>query len=82
MLGRHEIGHRAAQLAAWHLSNGMSWRSLAALRTPQAIGSTASYTSDEIAAAKRAVAKAEQLHKQRQSADAQRSTLAASSATQ
>ena len=26
MLGRHEISHRAAQLAAWHLSNDMSWR--------------------------------------------------------
>jgi hypothetical protein len=82
LLGRHEIGHRAAQLAAWHLSNGMSWPSLAALRTPQAIGSIAAYTSEEIAAAKKAVAKAEQLHKQRQSADAQRSTWTASSAKQ
>ena len=38
LLGRREIGHRAAQLAAWHLSNGMSWEKLAGLRTKQAIG--------------------------------------------
>ena len=48
MLGRHEISHRAAQLAAWHLSNDMSWRALAALQTKQAVGSTPSYTKDEL----------------------------------
>ncbi len=80
LLGRHEISHRAAQLAAWHLSNGMSWQSLAGLRTQQAIGSIPSYTPEEIAAAKKAVKKALEMHGQRQSAPAQGQTLAASPA--
>ena len=79
LLGRHEINHRAAQLAAWHLSNGMSWQSLADLRTQQAIGSIPSYTGEEMAAAKKAVAKALDMHRKRQPT-AQPQTLAASSA--
>jgi hypothetical protein len=80
MLGQHEVSHRAAQLAAWHLSNGMSWQALAALRTPQAIGSTASYTREEVAAAKKAVEKAWQLRQQRQQSETGAQTLASSSA--
>ena len=72
-----EIGHRAAQLAAWHLSNGMSWEKLAGLRTKQAIGTIPSYTKDEIAAAKKAVEKAVALHKQRQEAAKPTSAAAA-----
>ncbi len=68
LLGRREIGHRAAQLAAWHLSNDMSWEKLAGLRTKQAIGTIPSYTKDEIAAAKKAVERSLALHKQRQEA--------------
>ena len=68
LLGRREIGHQAAQLAAWHLSNDMSWKKLAGLRKKQAIGTIPSYTKDEIAAAKKAVEKAIALHKQRQAA--------------
>ena len=82
LLGRHQISHRAAQLAAWHLSNGMSWQSLAGLRTQQAIGSIPSYTPEEIAAARKAVKKALEMHGQRQSAPSQGQTLAASSARQ
>ena len=81
MLGRHNISHRAAQLAAWHLSNGMSWQALADLRTPQAFGSTPSYTRDEVAAAKKAVEKAVEIHKQRQQAEAGKQALAAAPAT-
>ena len=68
LLGRQEIDHRAAQLAAWHLSNDMSWEKLAGLRTKQTIGTKPSYTKDEIAAAKKAVEKAVALHKRRQKA--------------
>ena len=68
LLGRREIGHRAAQLAAWRLSNGMSWEKLAGLRTKQAIGTIPSYAKEEIASAKKAVEKAIALHKQRQEA--------------
>ncbi len=46
LLGRQEIDHRAAQLAAWHLSNDMSWEKLAGLRTKQTIGTKPSYTKD------------------------------------
>ncbi len=67
LLGRHEVSHRAAQLAAWHFSNGMSWKALAGLQTRQAIGSIPSYTREEIAAAKKAAEKAMQLHQQQQS---------------
>jgi hypothetical protein len=80
LLGRREISHRAAQLAAWHLSNDMSWPALAALRTRQAIGSTPSYTQEELLAAKKAVEKALAMHRQRQSTAAPPQTLAASSA--
>jgi hypothetical protein len=70
MLGRHEISHRAAQLAAWHFSNDMSWESLAALRTKQAIGTSPSYTKAELAAAKKAAQQALELHQKRQQPDA------------
>ena len=32
LMGRHEVGHRVAQLVAWHLNNGLSWETLAGLR--------------------------------------------------
>ncbi len=68
LMGRHEMGHRVAQLAAWHLNNDLSWEALAGLRTKQAIGTVASYSKDEIAAAKKASERALALHKQRQEA--------------
>jgi hypothetical protein len=66
LLSRGEIGRRAAQLAAWHLNNDMSWEKLAGLRTKQAIGTTPSYTKDDIATAKKATEKALDLHKERE----------------
>jgi hypothetical protein len=58
MLGRGEIRQRTAQLAAWHLSNDMSWGRLAGLRRRASIGSLPLYSRSDIAAAKRAVEKA------------------------
>jgi hypothetical protein len=65
LLSRGEITRRAAQLAAWHFSNDMSWEKLAGLKTKQAIGTAPKYTKDDIAAAKKAAEKALDLRKER-----------------
>jgi hypothetical protein len=58
MLGRGEIGQSVAQLAAWHLNNGLSWEKLSHLQQRGALGMVPTYTSRQIAAAKQAVEKA------------------------
>ena len=58
MLGRGEISRRAAQLAAWHLNNDMSWEKLAGIRQKATFGTKASYTRKELEAAKQAAEKA------------------------
>ena len=52
MLGSGQINQRAAQAAAWHLNNDMSWQELAAkrIRAPTA-PSQPYFTSAEIQAA-------------------------------
>jgi hypothetical protein len=64
LLGQGEIDQRAAQVAAWHLANGMSWKELAAKRIERLDGSSTPYfTADEIRRAKLAVKSAEALAK-------------------
>jgi hypothetical protein len=65
MLGRGEIKQRAAQLAAWHLSNEMSWQQIAGIRHQLGFTSKPVYTSVEISAAKEAVERATEAVKQR-----------------
>ena len=65
MLGRGEIGQRAAQLAAWHLNNDLSWQKLATMRTKLAVGTKPTYTRRELKAAKTAAEKATKLAEQR-----------------
>jgi hypothetical protein len=43
MLGSGKIDQRAAQAAAWHLNNGMSWQELAAKHYEHANGTTSPY---------------------------------------
>jgi hypothetical protein len=64
MLGRGEISQRAAQLAAWHLNNDVSWEKLASTRQKLAIGSRPTYTRRELQAGKEAAEKATELAKQ------------------
>jgi hypothetical protein len=45
MLGSGQMNQRAAQAAAWHLSNGMSWQELAAKRLRHANGTSQPYFS-------------------------------------
>jgi hypothetical protein len=65
LLGQGEIARRAAQLAAWHLSNDMTWEKLSGLRDRPGIGGKPSYTKKEIEAGKEAVEKALDLAKKR-----------------
>jgi hypothetical protein len=58
MLGRGEISHKAAQVAAWHLVDGMSWEKLAALHERTTAGSIPRYSRQDLDAAKKALAKA------------------------
>jgi hypothetical protein len=64
MLGRGEIGQRAAQLAAWHLNNEVSWQKLESMRTKLTIGSRSTYTRRELEAGKQAAERATKLAKQ------------------
>jgi hypothetical protein len=64
-LGRGEIDHTAAQLAAWHLSNDMSWEKLAGLREHQPLVTKPTYTKKEIEAGKKAAQKAADMAEQR-----------------
>ena len=65
MLGRGKIKQSTAQLAAWHLNNGMSWREIAGIRHKLGFTSKPVYTSVEVAAAKKAVDKATKAVKKR-----------------
>lgn len=47
MLGTGEVSQRAAQAAAWHINNDMSWDQLAAKRIRHANGTTEPYFSSE-----------------------------------
>ena len=61
MLGNGQISRRAAQAAAWHLNNDMTWEQLAAKRLRHAGGMSQPYFSPaEIQAAMQAAATAEQ----------------------
>ena len=68
MLGRGEIGQRAAQLAAWHLNNEVSWQKLESRRTKLAVGTRPTYTRRELEAGKQAAQRATKLAKQRRKA--------------
>ena len=73
MLGKGQLDQRAAQVAAWHLNNGMSFQQLAAKQLRFANGTTRPYFSpQELQAGMRAVNVASQLAKQR--ADSQPQT--------
>ena len=49
MLGSGQVSQRAAQAAAWHLNNGMTWEELAAKRIRHLNGQSQPYfTSAEI----------------------------------
>ncbi|NUQ64553.1 MAG: hypothetical protein HUU20_18970 [Pirellulales bacterium] len=62
MLGRGEIGQKAAQAAAWHLNNGLSWEELKKERIHAVFGlqSKIVFTPEQIEEAKKAVKKAEE----------------------
>jgi hypothetical protein len=63
LLGRSEVTQRAAQAAAWHLQNGMSWEELVALQAKIALGrySRPFFTRAEITQARHAAEHATQL---------------------
>jgi hypothetical protein len=62
MLGKGQINQRAAQVAAWHLNNNMSWQQLAAKRVKHANGTSEPYFSPlEIKAGMQVVAMAAKL---------------------
>jgi hypothetical protein len=47
ILGSGQVSQRAAQVAAWHFNNGMSWEELAAKRLRYANGTSRSYFSPQ-----------------------------------
>jgi hypothetical protein len=47
MFGNGQINQRAAQAAAWHLNNGMTWQQLAAKRRSHLNGTSQPYFSPE-----------------------------------
>lgn len=67
MLGRGDVSQKAAQAAAWHLENEMSWDALEAKQLKSAFGMAAKpfFTSRELAEGKEAVEKASELAKKR-----------------
>ena len=60
MLGRGQVSQRAAQAAAWHLNNEMSWEQLAGLRLNIALGRITEpfFSPQELAEGKKAAEKA------------------------
>ena len=67
MLGTGQLDQRAAQAAAWHLNNGMSWEELAAKRVRFANGTSRPYFSpQELRAAVQITATAVNQAKQRE----------------
>ena len=71
MLGRQELSQRAAQAAAWHLANGMSWEQLAGLKRKIAMGRITElyFTGEELAEGRRAVEAATEAVKPRRKSD-------------
>ena len=67
MLGRGQVSQHAAQAAAWHLANGMSWDPLARLRRKFAMGRITEpfFTSRELAEGKKAAEAAIELTENR-----------------
>ena len=70
MLGRGQVSQHAAQAAAWHLANGMSWDRLARLRRKFAMGRITEpfFTSRELAVGKEAAEAAVELAENRKKA--------------
>jgi hypothetical protein len=67
LLGSGQLNQRAAQVAAWHLSSGMSWQELIAKQLRFANGTRRPYFSaQEIEAGMQIVASAAHMAKQRQ----------------
>jgi hypothetical protein len=86
MLGSGQVNQRAAQAAAWHLNNGMSWDTLAAKRLRYAGGSSKPYfTPAEIQTAMQiassAVSAAKEKEKDKAKEKPARSATSASSAS-
>lgn len=48
LLGQGRVDQKIAQLAAWHLSNDMSWEELADLRNPRVLGVPRRYSAKQI----------------------------------
>jgi hypothetical protein len=71
MLGRGQLRQRAAQAAAWHLNNQMSWEALARLRIQVAMGRITRplFTRRDLVEGKHAADRAVQLAKGRKKAD-------------
>ena len=79
MLGTGQVDQRAAQAAAWHLNNGMTWEALAAKRIRHANGTSEPYFSQaEIQAGMKMAYTAVKLasDKQKPSSDAKVNTSA------
>ena len=69
-LGNGQLNQRAAQVAAWHLNNDMSWQELAAKRFSFANGTSRPYfSSAEIQGGMRIAATAKMMAEQRQKQD-------------
>ena len=67
MLSNGQINQRAAQAAAWHLNNGMSWQELAAKRLRFANGTSQPYfRPQEIQSGMNVASAATRLAKERQ----------------
>ena len=67
MMGTGKMNQRAAQVAAWHLNNDMSWQKLAAKTLHYANGTSKPYfTAQEIQAGMQIAQAASQLAKQRE----------------
>jgi hypothetical protein len=73
MLGRKEVSQQAAQLAAWHLNNDLSWEELAKIRRKTAFGSRPQYSRQELEAGKKAVEKARKRARQADRSEQSRS---------
>lgn len=65
MLGQGKISQQAAQLAAWHLHNELSWERLAKIRDKVTFGSRPRYSRRELESAKQAAEKALKVAKDR-----------------
>ena len=79
MVGTGKINQRAAQAAAWHLNNNMSWEQLAAKRLIYANGTSKPYFSpQEIQAGMQVSATAVQVAEKRQQQKSAESTSASS----